>query len=54
MTVQEVAERLAVSQWTVYRLIKQREVTSVRIGRARRVVRESVDAYLSRLIEEAA
>lgn len=54
MTVQQVAERLAVSHWTVYRLIKNRGLTSVCVGRARRVLPESVDAYLTRLIEEAA
>lgn len=53
-TIDQVAEMLNVSYWTVYRLIKARELTGVRIGRARRVVPESVEAYKARLIEEAA
>ncbi len=52
LTVQEVAELLAVSYWTVYRLLKAREIRGVRIGRARRVLPESVTAYRARLVEE--
>ncbi|MEE6257972.1 helix-turn-helix domain-containing protein [Plantactinospora sonchi] len=54
LTIDEVAEMLNVSYWTVYRLVKAREITGVRIGRARRVLPESVDAYKAKLIEEAA
>ncbi|MBQ0907014.1 helix-turn-helix domain-containing protein [Micromonospora sp. U21] len=41
---------LSGSYWTVYRLIKARELTGVRIGRARRVVPDSVEAYKARLM----
>ncbi|MEU7996167.1 helix-turn-helix domain-containing protein [Micromonospora sp. NPDC049060] len=54
LTIDQVAEMLNVSYWTVYRLVKAREITGVRIGRARRVLPESVEAYKARLIEEAA
>lgn len=54
LTIDEVAAMLNVSYWTVYRLIKGKEITGVRIGRARRVLPESVEAYKNRLIEEAA
>ena len=54
LTIDQVAEMLNVSYWTVYRLVKAREITGVRIGRARRIVPESVEAYKARLIEEAA
>jgi excisionase family DNA binding protein len=54
LTIDQVAATLNVSYWTVYRLIKAREITGVRIGRARRVVPESVEAYKRQLIEEAA
>ena len=54
LTIDQVAAMLNVSYWTVYRLIKAREITGVRIGRARLVVPESVHAYMARLIEEAA
>jgi excisionase family DNA binding protein len=54
MTVQAAADRLAVSRWMVYRLIWDQKVKSVQIGRCRRIVRQSLDEYLSGLIEGAA
>jgi excisionase family DNA binding protein len=54
ITVQEAADRLAVSRWTVYQLIWDQRVKSVQIGRCRRIVRRSFDEYLSGLIEGAA
>jgi excisionase family DNA binding protein len=54
ITVQEAADRLAVSRWMVYRLIWDQQVVSVQIGRCRRIVRQSFDHYLARLIEGAA
>jgi len=54
ITVQEAADRLAVSRWMVYQLIWDRRVKSVQIGRCRRIVRESFDDYLCGLIEGAA
>jgi excisionase family DNA binding protein len=54
ITVQEAADRLAVSRWMVYQLIWDQQVKSVQIGRCRRIVRQSFDDYLSGLIEGAA
>ena len=54
LTVDQVAELLQISRWTVYRLIWANDLRSVQIGRCRRVPRESFDAYLARLIGEAA
>jgi excisionase family DNA binding protein len=54
LTVDQVAELLQISRWTVYRLIWANDLQSVQIGRCRRVPRESFDAYLARLIGEAA
>ncbi len=54
LTIDEVAAMLNVSYWTVYRLIKSRQITGVQIGRARRVIPASVEEYKARLIEEAA
>ena len=51
ITVQEAADRLAVSRWMIYRLIWDRQIKSVQIGRCRRIVRQSFDDYLSGLIE---
>jgi excisionase family DNA binding protein len=53
ITVQ-AADRLAVSRWMVYQLIWAQQVKSVQIGRCRRIVRQSLDDYLSGLIEGAA
>jgi excisionase family DNA binding protein len=54
ITVQEAADRLAVSRWMVYRLIWDGHVKSVQIGRCRRIIRQSFDDYLLGLIEGAA
>jgi len=54
ITVQAAADRLAVSRWMVYQLIWDQRVKSVQIGRCRRIVRQSLDEYLSGLIEGAA
>jgi excisionase family DNA binding protein len=54
ITVQEAADELAISRWSVYRLIWDGRVQSVQLGRCRRIVRQSLDDYLAELIEEAA
>jgi excisionase family DNA binding protein len=54
MTVQQAADELAVSRWSVYRLIWDGRVQSVQVGRCRRIVRQSLDDYLAELIQEAA
>jgi excisionase family DNA binding protein len=51
MTVQAAADRLAVSRWMIYRLIWDQRVKSVQIGRCRRIVRKSLDDYLTSLID---
>ena len=51
VTVQAAADRLAVSRWMVYRLIWDQRVKSVQIGRCRRIVRKSLDAYITNLID---
>jgi excisionase family DNA binding protein len=54
ITVQAAADRLAVSRWMAYQLIWDQQVKSAQIGRCRRIVRQSLDDYLSGLIEGAA
>ena len=54
LTVGEAAALLAVSRWTVYRLIKERRVVSVLVGRCRRITSSSLSAYMDELIEEVA
>jgi excisionase family DNA binding protein len=52
LTVEEVARRLALGRTTVYALLKKGQITSVRIGRLRRIPVESLTAYTARLIAE--
>jgi excisionase family DNA binding protein len=54
LKVDETAELLKVSRWTVYRLIKERQLVSVKVRNGRRVPVESVRAYVAALIEDAA
>ncbi|MGW4371696.1 helix-turn-helix domain-containing protein [Nocardia takedensis] len=54
MTVQQAAEVLQVSRYSVYQLLWSGRVQSVTIGRSRRIVRKSFDDYVSELIEQAA
>ena len=54
ITVAQAAVELQVSRWSVYRLIWDGKVKSVQIGRCRRIVRESFEAYCTALVEEAA
>ncbi|WP_051133642.1 helix-turn-helix domain-containing protein [Nocardia paucivorans] len=53
MTVQEAADALQVSRYSIYQLIWSNKLHSVTIGRSRRIVRESFDAYLAELIGKA-
>jgi len=49
LTVREVAQRLRVSQTTVWRLVASGELESVKIGAARRIPPEAVLAYKAKL-----
>ncbi|HET9872065.1 MAG TPA: helix-turn-helix domain-containing protein [Propionibacteriaceae bacterium] len=48
-----MASMLQVSRWTVYRLIKERELVSVKVGSSRRVPVQAVRDYIAALIEVA-
>ncbi|MBF6368907.1 helix-turn-helix domain-containing protein [Nocardia puris] len=54
MTVQQAADVLQVSRYSIYRLIWSGQVQSVTIGRSRRIIRQSFDTYVSDLIDQAA
>lgn len=54
LRVDEVAARLRVSRWTVYRLMKERRLVSVKVGNCRRIPPDSVAAYIAELVEEMA
>ena len=47
VTVAEVADRLRVSNMTVYRLIQAGQLAAVRVGRSYRIRDVDLDRYLS-------
>lgn len=49
LTVEEAAERLQIGRTTLYQLIRTGAITSVRIGRLRRLRPADLDAYAARL-----
>ncbi len=55
LTMEDAARILRVSRWTVFRLTKERRLTSQVVGgRCRRITASSVQAYIARQVEEAA
>ncbi len=54
LTVNEVAERLKISRWKVYELIRSRELDSFRLGRCRRIPASAVGEMVARLRDEMA
>ncbi len=54
LTIPEVAARLAVSEVTVRRRIKGKEITHVRLGGVIRIQPSAVDEYVARMVVPAA
>lgn len=54
LTVPQVMERLKLGRSTVYDLIRSRRLTSITVGRARRVPVDAVRDFITREIGEAA
>jgi excisionase family DNA binding protein len=52
LTVEEAAQRLSVGRTTMYALLKDGQINSVRVGRLRRISAEALTAYTNRLIAE--
>jgi excisionase family DNA binding protein len=52
LTVEEAARRLSIGRTTMYALLKDGQLDSVRIGRLRRIPAEALIAYTARLIAE--
>lgn len=50
----EVAERLRISRWKVYELIRSRELASFLVGRCRRIPASAVAQLVDRLLDEVA
>jgi len=45
MTLEQLAEYLQVSYQTVYKMVRNKEIRAVKVGRSYRVRKEDVDAY---------
>jgi len=54
LTVDEAAERLRVSRWTLYNLIRSNQLRTVKIGRRRLIPVAALADYLAELTEVAA
>lgn len=54
LTVDEAAERLRVSRWTLYNLIRSNQLRTVKIGRRRLVPVDALTECLDQLTEVAA
>ncbi|MGW5692346.1 helix-turn-helix domain-containing protein [Streptomyces asiaticus] len=54
LNVDQVAARLQVSRWTVYNLIRSRDLASLTIGRCRRITETALHDYISRQTEREA
>jgi excisionase family DNA binding protein len=52
-TPEDAAKVLTVSRTTVYDLMRLNLLTSVKIGRARRIPAEALRQYVDRLVEES-
>jgi excisionase family DNA binding protein len=53
LTVAEAAERLGIGRSTMYVLIADGQVDTVRVGRLRRIEPEALTAYISRMRTKA-
>ncbi|OLT39086.1 transcriptional regulator [Saccharomonospora sp. CUA-673] len=53
LTVEAAADRLSVGRTTMYALIKAGHITTVRVGRLRRIPADALTAYTHRLTEGA-
>lgn len=54
LTVEEAARRLQIGRTTMYTLIKEGAIPSVRIGQLRRIPAESLTTYVTHLAQQQA
>jgi excisionase family DNA binding protein len=54
LTVPEAAQRLRISKWMLYNLIRSRRLRTVKIGSRRLVPVSAITAYLAELEDEVA
>jgi excisionase family DNA binding protein len=50
LTVEAAAARLSISRTRMYALLKSGDVTSVRVGRLRRIPTSALEAFTARLV----
>jgi len=53
LTVDQCAERLNLGRSLTYRFIQTGELASIKLGRARRVPRQSLEEFVQRLLVES-
>jgi excisionase family DNA binding protein len=54
LTIEETAEWLRVSRWSVYNLIRANQLRTIKIGRRRLVTRDALDECVALLAKDAA
>lgn len=54
LTVQEAADRLRISRWSVYNLIRANQLRTIKIGRRRLVTPAALAECINLLAEDAA
>ena len=54
LTIDEAAEQLRVSRWTLYNLIRTNQLRTIKIGRRRLVPTSAIAECLDQLMEVAA
>lgn len=54
LTVKEACEALRISAWTFYRLVRQRQISTIRIGRRRFVPVMAIRKFIQQRSEELA
>jgi excisionase family DNA binding protein len=54
LSAEDVAEALTISRTRVYEILAAGELFSVKLGKVRRIPRESLNEYIEKLREEAA
>lgn len=54
LTIEETAEWLRVSRWSVYSLIHTNQLQTIKIGRRRLVTRSALDECVKQLARDAA
>jgi excisionase family DNA binding protein len=48
MTIEQLAEYLSISKWTIYRWINRREIPFIAVGRIRRFDPASIDEWMKK------